>query len=144
VATAKESERRLVAVVLGARTERAREATALRLLNYGFKNFRNVHFFNQGDRVKNLPVWKGAEDRIGILAKGPGVVTMKHGSPDPILAYLLPEKLIAPIPAGQKVGEAVITAEGRELARVELVAMETVPEAGLMRRLLHSLLLVFD
>jgi D-alanyl-D-alanine carboxypeptidase (penicillin-binding protein 5/6) len=144
VATAAEKERRLIAVILGAESERSREEIALRLLDYGFKNFHNVRFFAKGDRVKNLPVWKGTETHLGVVAKGPGIVTVKNGSPPPTISYHLPEKLIAPIAAGQKVGEALIAAEGQELATVELVAMQAVPEAGLIKRLLHSLLLIFN
>lgn len=143
VATAIEGERRLIAVVMGARSERAREEIALRLLNYGFKNFRHVVFFSKGDRVKNLPVWKGTEDHVGIFATGPGIVAVKNGTPEPTLAYHLPEKLIAPIPAGQKLGEAVFTVEGRDLVRVDLVVVDPVTEAGFMKRLFHSFLLLF-
>jgi D-alanyl-D-alanine carboxypeptidase (penicillin-binding protein 5/6) len=143
VATAKDDERQLIAVVLGARSERAREDIALRLLNYGFKNFHSVQFFSRGDRVKNLPVWKGTIDQLGVLAQGAGTVSVKNGTPRPTLTYALPDKLIAPISAGQKVGEAVITANGLELARVDLVATSAVPAAGLMKRLLHSFLLLF-
>lgn len=143
VATAKEGDRRLIAVVLGADSERGREEIALNMLNYGFKNFHNVRFFAQGDRVKNLPVWKGNEDLIGVVAKEPGIVTIENGSPPPTLAYHFPEKLVAPIPAGQKVGQALITEEGREIARVDLIAMTAVPQAGFLKRLFHSLLLVF-
>lgn len=144
VATAQEGERQLIAVVLGARSERTREEIALRLLNYGFKNFHHVRFFNRGDRVKNLPVWKATEDYVGVVAKGPGVVAVKNGTPQPTLAYHFPDKAIAPIPAGKKLGEALITAEGRELTRVDLVAANTVQQAGLLKRLLHSLLLIFN
>ncbi len=143
VATATEKERRMIAVVMGARSERAREEIALRLLNYGFKNFHHVEFFSKGDRVKNLPVWKGVEEHAGVFATGPGVVAIKNGTPEPTLTYDLPDKLIAPIPAGQKVGEAVFTAEGREIARVDLIVMNPVTEAGLLQRLLHSVLLLF-
>jgi serine-type D-Ala-D-Ala carboxypeptidase (penicillin-binding protein 5/6) len=143
VATAKEGERRLIVVILGARHERSREEIALRLVNYGFKQFHNVHFFNKGDRVKNLPVWKGTEGHLGVIAAGPGVVTVKNGTSQPALAYQLPAKLVAPIGVGQKVGEAVISAEGRELARIELVAVEAVPAAGLLKRFLHSIALLF-
>lgn len=143
VATAQEDDRQLIAVVLGADSERAREDIALRLLNYGFKNFHTVHFFSTGDRIKNLPVWKGTTDHLGVFAKGPGVVSVKNGSPEPTLTYDLPDKLIAPISEGQKLGEAVITGEGQDLARVELVATSPVPQAGLLTRLLHSFLLLF-
>lgn len=143
IATAKEDDRQLIAAVLGADSERGREEIALRLLNYGFKNFHNVRFFAKGDRVKNLPVWKGTKDLIGVVAKESGTVTIKNGNPQPTLAYHFPGKLIAPIPAGEKVGEALITEEGREIARVELVAMTAVPQAGFLKRFLHSLLLIF-
>ncbi len=146
VATAKEKEggRRLIAVVLGARSERDREEIAVHLINYGFRNFHNVQFFSKGDRVKNLPVWKGTEDLLGVVAKEPGIVTIKNGNPQPTLVYQFPAKLVAPIPAGSKVGEALITEESRELARVDLVAMRAVPQAGFLKRLLHSLLLIFS
>lgn len=142
-ATAQEEERQLIAVVLGARSERAREDIALRLLNYGFKNFHNVQFFSKGERIKNLPVWKGTKDLLGVYAKGPGIVAVKNGTPQPTLTYDLPDKLIAPISEGQKLGEAVITAEGQELARIDLIATSPVPEAGLLTRLLHNILLLF-
>lgn len=144
VLTGKEGERRLIVVVLGARNERSRHEIAVRLLNYGFKNFHNVQFFRQGDRVKNLPVWKGAEDLLGVGARGPGIVTVRNGAPEPTLAYQLPEKLIAPISEGQKIGEAVITTQGGEVTRVDLVAMSAVPRGGLMRWILHSFLLLFN
>jgi D-alanyl-D-alanine carboxypeptidase (penicillin-binding protein 5/6) len=144
VLTGKEAERRLIVAVLGARNERSRHEIALRLLNYGFKNFHNVVFFRRGDRVKNLPVWKGAEDLLAISANRPGIVTVMNGSPEPTLAYQLSEKLIAPISDGQKVGEVVITAEGQEVARLDLVAMNAVPRGGLMKRIVHSVLLLFN
>ena len=143
ISTANEGDRRLIAVVLGASSERDREDIALRLLNYGFKNFHNVQLFAQGERVKNLPVWKGTEELLGVVAKEPGIVTIKNGSPEPTLTYHFPKTLVAPIPAGQKVGEALITKEGREIARVDLVAMTAVEQAGLLKRLLHSFLLIF-
>ena len=144
VLTGKEGERRLIAVVLGARNERSRHEIALGLLNYGFKNFHNVYFFRPGDRVKNLPVWKGAEDLLAISVKRPGTVTVRNGAPEPTLTYQLPEKLIAPISEGQKVGEAVITAEGQEIARADLVAMNAVPPGGWMKWILHTLRLPFN
>lgn len=142
-ATAQEEERQLIAVVLGARSERAREDIALRLLNYGFKNFHNVQFFTKGERLKNLPVWKGTKDLLGVYANGPGIVTVKNGSPEPTLTYDLPDKLIAPISEGQKLGEAVITAEEQQLTRIDLIATSPVPEAGLLKRLFHNILLLF-
>ena len=144
VATAREGDRRLIAVVMGAESERAREEISLRLLNYGFKNFHNVEFFSRGNKVKNLPVWKGTQDYLGIAATGPGIVTLANGSPQPTLAYQFPNTLVAPISARQKVGEAVFTVDGREVTRVDLVAMHMVPEAGFFKRLLHSFLLLFN
>jgi D-alanyl-D-alanine carboxypeptidase (penicillin-binding protein 5/6) len=144
VLTGKEGERRLIVAVLGARNEKSRHEIALRLLNYGFKNFHNVVFFRPGDRVKNLPVWKGTEDLLAISANRPGIVTVRNGAPEPTLTYQLPEKLIAPIAEGQKVGEAVIAAEGQEAARLDLVAMNAAPRGGWMRWILHSVLLLFN
>lgn len=143
IGTAQEGERRLIAVVLGANSERDREEIALRLLNYGFKNFHNVQFFAQGERIRNLPVWKGTEPLLAVAAKEPGIVTIKHGSPEPTLSYHFPDTLVAPIPAGQKVGEALFAEEGREIARVDLVAMIAVEQAGFLKRLFHSFLLIF-
>jgi D-alanyl-D-alanine carboxypeptidase (penicillin-binding protein 5/6) len=102
-----------------------------------------VQFFTKGERIKNLPVWKGTKDLLGVYANGPGIVAVKNGSPQPTVTYDLPDKLIAPISEGQKLGDAVITAEGQQLARIDLIATSPVPEAGLLKRLFHNMLLLF-
>lgn len=145
VATAREGERRLIAVVLGAAGERAREDIALRLLNYGFKNFKAVWFFTAGAVVKTLPVWKGTTNTLRVVAAGPGVVAIPAGNGNtPTLALALPPRVVAPVRKGDQLGEAVISRDGKELRRVPLTSGQDIPQAGFFKRLLHGFLLLFD
>ena len=56
LATAKRDERRLIAVVMGAKNRAIRAAEALKLLNYGYRNFAFVSLFTRGQVLYDLPV----------------------------------------------------------------------------------------
>ncbi len=65
-ATAQRDGMRLLAVVMGAERPAIREREALKLLNYGFRNFTMVLPFPDGQPVKTIKVWKGIQDQVDL------------------------------------------------------------------------------
>lgn len=55
-----------------------------------------------------------------------------------------PSALVAPVRRGQKVGELVYRAEGREVARFDLVAAADVTKAGLLKRAWDAVLMAIE
>ena len=130
----------------GAKSEAIREREALRLLNYGFRNFASVRLFEKGDSLLQLSVWKGAESQVELLAGEDGIVTVSiPKQTDVSWEAKAPERLFAPIDSGQMIGQAIITIQGKVLKSVPLIANKDIPLAGFLRRTVHSgTLLVMD
>jgi D-alanyl-D-alanine carboxypeptidase (penicillin-binding protein 5/6) len=144
LATAKRDEQRFIAVVMDADTEPIREREALRLLNYAFRNFVSVRLFQKGDELFRLPVWKGTENEITLLAAETGIVTVPiDQQADLSWKAKAPQRLFAPIRTGQKIGEAVIGNKEKVFDTVSLVADHDIPEAGFFKQSLHSIALAF-
>jgi len=143
LATAKRGDQRFIAVVMGAKSEAIREREALRLLNYGFRNFASVSLFKQGDVLLKLPVWKGTLGEVELAASEPGIVTLPIDlQADISWQARTPERLFAPIKSGQSIGEAVIATKDKVFKTVPLVAVQDVPLAGFFRQVLHSAALI--
>ena len=143
LATAKRDDQRFIAVVMGAESEAIREREALRLLNYGFRNFASVSLFKQGDVLLKLPVWKGTVGEVELAASEPGIVTLPIDlQADVSWQAKTPERLFAPIKSGQSIGEAVIATKEKVFKTVPLVAVQDVPLAGVFRQVFHSAALI--
>jgi len=143
LATAKRGDQRFIAVVMGAKSEAIREREALRLLNYGFRNFASVSLFKQGDVLLQLPVWKGTVGEVELAASEPGIVTVPIDlQADISWQPRTPERLFAPIESGQTIGEAVIATKEKVFKTVPLVAVQDVPLAGFFRQVFHSAALI--
>jgi D-alanyl-D-alanine carboxypeptidase (penicillin-binding protein 5/6) len=143
LATAKRGDQRFIAVVMGAKSEAIREREALRLLNYGFRNFASVSLFKQGDVLLRLPVWKGTVGEVELAASEPGIVTLPIDlQADISWQARTPERLFAPIERGQSIGEAVIGTKEKVFKTLPLVAVQDVPLAGFFRQVFHSAALI--
>ncbi|MCJ7788225.1 MAG: D-alanyl-D-alanine carboxypeptidase, partial [Methyloceanibacter sp.] len=56
-ASVKQGDQRLIVVVAGLATPKEREAEAKRLLQWGFKNFKQFRLFDAGEKVSDALVW---------------------------------------------------------------------------------------
>lgn len=64
--SATEGDMRLISVVMGSSSPKAREAESKQLLNYGFRFFQTVSPHKQGDELINEKVWMGNTDTISL------------------------------------------------------------------------------
>jgi D-alanyl-D-alanine carboxypeptidase (penicillin-binding protein 5/6) len=143
LATAKRGDQRFIAVVMGAKSPAIREREVLRLLNYGFRNFVSVQLFEKEEELLQLPVWKGNEGQVELLAGEDGVVTVPiPEQSDVSWQPKTPERLFAPIDGGQTIGEARITIQDKVVKSVPLLAGRDIPLAGFLKRAVHSATLV--
>jgi len=144
VTTAKREDQRLIAVVMGAKNERTRENEALKLLNYGFKNFVTVTVIKPDELIATVPVWKGTVNQVSLVPAEPGIVTVPSGEEKELtLRKTMPDRLSAPISAGAEVGKAEILLKGEILKSLGILAKDQVTSGSLSKRLYHTVLLSF-
>lgn len=142
--SAERSGTRFVAVVLGAASPRIREEASLMLLEHGFRHFQTVRLRGADEVILRPRVYKGAVDQLAVVPATDVLSTTLRGQTGTLRTLpVLGGTLIAPIAAGQRVGELQVLENDRIVARVPLVAQAAVAQGGLWARLRDTVLLWF-
>jgi serine-type D-Ala-D-Ala carboxypeptidase (penicillin-binding protein 5/6) len=145
VASARRNGMRLISVVLGSPSEKAREDASAALLNYGFTFFETVPLVAGGKALLNPDVFKGAADTVAVGPARDVSVTVPRGQGDSVTREATVNgPLVAPLKAGQVVGEYVVSAGGGVVARIPLVALAPVEEAGFIGSMIDTVKLWFE
>jgi len=145
-ASAKRSGMRLVSVVMGAPSVKAREEASAALLGYGYTFFETIRLKGANETVLKPHVYKAASDFATIGVQHDVYATVARGQADALQtrAVLTHEPLIAPLSAGQELGELTVAdASGQLIERVPLVALAAVPQGSLWARAWDSVALMF-
>jgi D-alanyl-D-alanine carboxypeptidase (penicillin-binding protein 5/6) len=138
--TAKRGDTRLVAVILGAPGANETEGTKNRgeagtaLLTWGFNNFTTVK--PPAPAIKPVKVWKGAASEVALEPDRPFVLTVAKGQESKLTSTVHQEDSVtAPVKQGDKLGEVIFAADGKEVAKFDLVASQEVKQGGFFKRL---------
>ena len=145
VASAERDGMRVITVVLGTSSTKARADGSQALVNYGFRFFETRLLFKAGEEISTARVWKSANEfsRLGVLDDL--YVTVRRGSYDDLESNLnIPSIVTAPIAAGQPVAELVISLEGEEMLKAPLRALEENPLGSFWQRTKDSVSLWFE
>jgi D-alanyl-D-alanine carboxypeptidase (penicillin-binding protein 5/6) len=137
---------RLVSVVMGAPSVKAREDASAALLNYGYAFFETLRLKSAHEVVLKPRVYKSASEFTPVVVPADVYATIARGSAAALhsSAHLFVEPLIAPLSAAKPVGQLTITdATGETIARIPLVPLTDVPPGGLWTRATDSIALMF-
>jgi len=137
---------RLVSVVMGAPSIRAREDASAALLNYGYTFFETIRVKAARETVLKPRVYKSAGEfaAIGVPFDLYATVGRGQGAAVRTSARLSGEPLIAPLAAGKPVGELTVAdVTGEVITRAPLAPLAPVPQGGLWTRAVDSVALWF-
>ena len=127
--------RRLLSVVLGAASENARANESQKLINWGYTAFEAVKLFDANQPVATPAVWKGVAPTVKLGRPQPLIVTVPSGTGGKITTQIVrPDPLVAPFTKGQTVGTLKVLAGDQVVAERPLLALEDVPQAGVLGR----------
>jgi D-alanyl-D-alanine carboxypeptidase (penicillin-binding protein 5/6) len=145
VTSAQRNGMRLVSVVLGTDSMRAREDASAALLGYGFNFFETKRIYAAGDSITKARVWKGKQDEIGLTVRRDLNVTSQRGNVSSVKAeFELPEEIVAPLSKDKAIGKAKVVVDGQTIATYDLYPVADVAEAGIFGRAWDSLRLMFN
>ena len=127
--------RRLLSIVLGADSEATRATESQKLLNWGYTAYNAVKLFDAGQAVVTPTVWKGAQSSVKVGAFQALVVAVASGNAGGVTTQVLrTDPLLAPLASGQNVATLRVLQGDKVVREVPLVALEAVPQAGLLSR----------
>lgn len=135
-ASAQRNGRRLILVVNGLPSVKARSEESERLLEWGFREFENVRMFAAGDVVSEAEVWLGEQAKVPLLSKEDVEFTFpRHARRTMKVAAVFEGPLPAPIKKGQEVAKLVISVPDGPTREVPLYAGADVAKLGFAGRI---------
>jgi D-alanyl-D-alanine carboxypeptidase (penicillin-binding protein 5/6) len=144
VASAKRSGMRLISVVMGTRSEEARAQESQKLLAYGFRYYETHQLYQAAQELNVTRVWGGVKDTLRLGVSEQVGITIPRGQSDALSATLNLDRVIqAPVVKGETHGTVTISLNGETLLETPVVALEGVEEAGLLKRIWHSIVRFF-
>lgn len=145
VASAVKENMRLVSVVMGAKSMKARIRESQKLLNYGFRFYQTDLLFPAGKPIRQVKVWKGTKDQVPLGVKQDVYVTFPRNQKQFVSErYSLPDRIIAPVSRDHFYGMVNIDYNGQPIASAQLVALEEIPEGSWFKLLQDEFWLLFE
>lgn len=141
VASAKQADKRLIAVVNGLSTAEERRDEARKLLEWGFKSFQEFRLYDPGEIVGQARVYGGNQFYVSLTGKdGVSVMLPRFPANQKLKAEIVyTGPLKPPVRRGDEVARLRVTSTTNAVNEVPLVAAEDVEPAGVWRRGLDSL-----
>ena len=135
---------RLISVVLGSTSMKARENASAALLNYGFTFYDTKLVVKGGTALGSAKVWKAAQSPVNVGIKDDLYITLPRGQANDIKTTVdLRPRLIAPLGIDADVGQLRVFVGNQTLTTMPVHPLDNVAAGGWWRRLIDTIRLWF-
>lgn len=146
VVSAQRQDMRLISVVMGTPSVSARTTFSQALLNYGFRFYETHRMAEAKSVLGNARIWKGSEEAIDYGVTDDIFITVPRGRRDQVNMIIeISEPLVAPVTSGDEIGHIVLQLdENKVLSEQSLIAVNSVEQGGIVKRLIDSAKLLLE
>ncbi len=136
---------RVVAVVLGTDSPRARERESQTLLNYGYRFYETKLLLGAGKPLSEVRVWKGDQQLAGVGVNRDIWVTVPRGTADQIKpTFTLPAQVMAPLDPAVALGKVRVSLGNETIAEAGLYPVAPLATGSLWQQGRDTVLLWFE
>jgi D-alanyl-D-alanine carboxypeptidase (penicillin-binding protein 5/6) len=145
VTSAKKDDMRLISVVLGTDSEKARADASQALLNYGFRFYETHKLYDAGKQLATARIWKGESDTVSLGLDNPLYATVPRGQYKALAASMtINNRIMAPVSKDETLGSVKVQLGDAVIAEQNLVALQSVGEGSIWHRIVDEALLYFE
>jgi D-alanyl-D-alanine carboxypeptidase (penicillin-binding protein 5/6) len=145
VSSASRDGMRVISVVLGTASAKARVDGSQALINYGFRFFETRLLYRAGETVAQAKIWKSEKEFTPLGLTEDLYVTIPRGTFDDVESVLnMPAVLEAPVAHGQPLAELKVSLNGDSLVNEPLRALEENPSGSFWQRTRDGVKLWFE
>lgn len=138
-ASVKRGGRRLVLVINGLASVRARTNESQSLIDWGFREFDNYNLLSGGEAVETADVWLGTAKTVPLVLENDLRLTLPRAARKKMkVSVLVEEPVAAPIEKGQRIATLRLTAPDMEAIELPLMAGESVERLGVLKRVMAA------
>jgi len=130
---------RLISVLMGADSSRARVKLTQTLLAYGYRFYETRKLYEGGKAIKSFRVWKGERETVKFGLAKDLYVTMPRGQFQNLKPSIeIDANIVAPVAKSMPRGVLRITYQDKVISERPLITLENVPSGNLWRQLSDS------
>ena len=145
VSSAERDGMRVVSVVLGTSSAKARIDGSQSLLNYAFRFFETRLLYKAGEEIATARIWKSANEFSSLGVLEDLYITLQRGAYDSLESvHSIPAIIEAPVAEGQPLAELTISLNGETLISQPLRALADNPTGSFWQRTVDSVSLWFE
>ena len=145
VASAERDGMRVISVVVGTASDKARIDGSQALINYGFRFFETRLLYKAGEEIARARVWKAADEYSPLGVMEDLYITVPRGAYDSLESvHNMPAVIEAPVATGQPLGEIKVSLNDEILLQEQLRALSDNPSGSLWQRAVDSVMLWFE
>lgn len=127
-------------VINGLESQADRRRVAVELMETAFRDFEVMDLYTAGDTLAPIPVYMGKSATVTPILREDAVIAFARRDRDNIAARIDYSDVPAPIEAGDKIAELVVTNDGEDVGRYPLYAQDAVDRKGFFGRIGASFL----
>ena len=139
VGSAKRDGVRRTIVVNGLGSQSERVVVATDIMSAAFRDFDVLTLYQSGDEVGAIPVYMGQAEDVGVVVRDTIQLGFQRMDRDDIKARIDYMPAPAPVEAGSKVAELIVTNGYEEVGRYPVYATDAVAQKGFFGRVGASL-----
>lgn len=145
IASAKRGGMRLISVILGTTSKKARADESQKLLEYGFTTYETYQLYQANEILNTETVWQGAVNKVELGLNEPLYVTIPKGQYANLKAMLYIDKhIVAPVATGKQYGTLRLNLAELALAEYPIIALHDVAEGNLWQQATDFIWLQFQ
>ena len=127
--------RRLILVINGLPSAKARAVESERILDWGFRVFDNYNFFRAGETVIEAQVWMGRQSTVPLIIRDALMLTLSRDIRRQMkVSVVYKQPVPAPVKKGDQLATLKIDMPGRQAQGIPLYAGTDVGQLGLFSR----------
>ena len=139
IVSSKKNDRRLIGIVAGLDSVDQRTIEITRLINYGYRAFKDYSIFKNNQIIDYATVWKGNTNNLPlIIANDLDLLLDIPGRRGIRVEYKYSEPLYAPITKGDIVGSMKVIIPGRKSIELNLLAGENINKVNFFSGFIKS------
>jgi D-alanyl-D-alanine carboxypeptidase (penicillin-binding protein 5/6) len=144
VSSAVDGDMRLIAVVMGTKSDSARARESQKLLTYGFRYFESHQLYADQEPLQSARVWLGEQEELKLGISSGAFITIPRGQKGNLnVEFSIDEVIKAPVLKGIEYGNVKISLDDKVLLDKPLISLHELKEAGFLARIWDYINLFF-
>ncbi len=145
VASALRDNMRLVSVVLGTKSKKARERESHKLITYGFRYYETYKLYTANEPLTTVRIWKGQSESLPLGLTEDLYITIPKGEYQNLDASMsINAEIIAPVGQGNTYGTVNIILGDKNYAVRKLTALTDIPAGSFIQGIIDTIKLAFN